>query len=266
MVSRGNTRGRRILAKKDAVYGTVPAPVLARAERDACTWRTVSKRYRHLSIIMNVHAFPFNWIDLAIVALVAIGVTQGRKRGMSEELLDVIKWVLIVLVCSRLYAPLGGMLSSASVFSTLSCYVTVYALVALLIALTFNAIKRRIGAKLVSSDFFGMGEYYLGMVAGGFRYICIILVAMAFLHARYYSPQELQEQAASQERNFGSTFFPTYGTFQQTVFQHSFVGSHVQTFLSPLLIASTAPSEKGLQKHESVRARERGVYDLLDRR
>lgn len=213
-----------------------------------------------------MNALPFNFIDLAIVAIIGVGVTRGRKRGMSEELLDVIKWVVIVFACSRLYEPLGAMLSTATVFSTLSCYVAVYALVALLIALIFSAIRRQIGAKLVGSDFFGVGEYYLGMVAGGFRYMCIILVAMAFLHARYYSPHELQEQAAAQERNFGSTFFPTFGTFQQSVFQHSFVGSHVQAYLGTLLIASTSPEGKGLQKHEAVRAREKGVYDLLDRR
>jgi uncharacterized membrane protein required for colicin V production len=215
---------------------------------------------------MNVNALPFNWIDLAVVAIIGVGVARGRKRGMSEELLDVLKWVVIVFACSRLYQPLGGMLSQATVFSTLSCYVAVYALLALLIHLIFAAIRRQIGAKLVSSDFFGMGEYYMGMVAGGFRYFCVILATFAILHARYYSPQELQAQAAAQQRDFGSSFFPTFGTFQQSIFQHSFVGSHVQTFLGPLLIASTAPDAKGLQKHESVRAREKGVYDLMDRR
>ncbi|HKQ39655.1 MAG TPA: CvpA family protein, partial [Verrucomicrobiae bacterium] len=160
---------------------------------------------------MNLNALPFNFIDLAIVAIIGVGVTRGRKRGMSEELLDVLKWMVILFACSRLYEPLGGMLSTATVFSTLSCYVAVYAMVALVIALIFGAIRRQIGAKLVSSDFFGMGEYYMGMVAGGFRYLCVILVALAFLHARYYSPAELQEDAKTQERNFGSTFFPTFG-------------------------------------------------------
>jgi uncharacterized membrane protein required for colicin V production len=215
---------------------------------------------------MNINALPFNWIDLAIVALIAVGVARGRKRGMSEELMDVLKWVVILFACSRLYEPLGGMLSQATVFSTLSCYVAVYAMVAMAIAIIFGAIRRRIGAKLVSSDVFGMGEYYMGMVAGGFRYMCIILVALAFLHARYYSPGELQAQARQQEKDFGSTFFPTFGTFQQSIFQGSFVGSQVQTFLGPLLIASTAPSEKGLQKTEAIRARERGIYDLIDRK
>src|SRR5687767_15642164 len=105
---------------------------------------------------------PFNWFDLAVVVIIAVGVTRGRKRGMSEELLDVIKWVVILFACGWLYAPLGSMLSSASVFSLLSCYVAVYAGVALLIALLFSAIRRQVGAKLMGSDFFGTGEYYLG--------------------------------------------------------------------------------------------------------
>lgn len=209
---------------------------------------------------------PFNFIDLAVVAIIAIGVARGRKRGMSEEFLDLIKWALIVFACSRLYAPLGSMLSTATVFSLLSCYVAVYAAVALLITLVFSAIRRQVGAKLVDSDFFGMGEYYLGMVAGGIRYACIVLVAMAFINARHYSAEELQAQQASQERNFGSTFFPTFGTFQQSVFQHSLVGTHVRDYLGTFLISSTPPSSRELQKHEGVRARERRVNDLLDRR
>lgn len=211
-------------------------------------------------------ALPFNWFDLAVVAMVGVGIARGRRRGMSEEFLDVIKWLVIVLACSLLYQPMGAMLSDSSVFSLLSCYVATYTLVALLIALLFSIVRRHVGAKLVGSDFFGMGEYYLGMMAGGLRYFCIVLVALAYLHARYYSPEELQAQATVQEQHLGSTFFPTLGTFQQSVFQNSFVGSHVQHFLPTVLIASTPPSAKGLQKHESVRARERGVYDLLDRR
>ncbi len=213
-----------------------------------------------------MNTLPFNWIDLAIVAIIGVGVTRGRKRGMSEELLDVIKWVVILFACGHLYEPLGAMLTTASVFSRLSCYVTVYALLLMSIALIFSAIRKQIGAKLIGSDFFGAGEYYLGMVAGGFRYMCVILVVLAFLHARYYSPEELQAQEAQQQRDFGSSFFPTFGTFQQSVFQHSLVGNQVQTYLGTFLIASTAPDSKGLQKHEAVRARERGVYDLLDRR
>jgi len=214
----------------------------------------------------TVTSLPFNWIDLAIVAIIGVGVARGRKRGMSEELLDVIKWVVILFACSHLYEPLGGMLATSSVFSLLSCYLAVYMGVLLLIMLLFSAIRRQIGAKVVGSDFFGMGEYYLGMMAGGFRYICVILVVMAFLHARYYSPQELQAEVAQQEKDFGSTFFPTFGTFQESIFRGSFVGSQVQTYMGPLLIASTAPETKTLQKHESVRARERSVYDLLDRK
>jgi len=213
-----------------------------------------------------VTSLPFNWIDLAIVALIGVGVARGRKRGMSEELLDVIKWVVILFACSRLYEPLGGMLATSSVFSLLSCYVAVYMAVLLVVMLIFSAIRRQIGAKVVGSDFFGMGEYYLGMLAGGFRYICVILVVMAFLHARYYSPQELQAQAAQQEKDFGSSFFPTFGTFQESIFRGSFVGSQVQTFLGTFLIASTPPETKTLQKHEAIRARERSVYDVLDRR
>ena len=52
------------------------------------------------------------WVDLLVVVLLVVGVLRGRKRGMSEELLDVIKWSLIVLVAGLLYEPGGRWLAN----------------------------------------------------------------------------------------------------------------------------------------------------------
>src|SRR5438876_11781531 len=97
--------------------------------------------------------FNFSWVDLAVALLLGVGLWRGRKRGMSEELLDIIKWVLIVVTAGFLYQPGGQFLAQmTSVFSLLSCYVAVYMGLALLIVLFFSMIRKSVGSKLVGSD------------------------------------------------------------------------------------------------------------------
>ncbi len=211
---------------------------------------------------------PFiNWVDVLIVVLLLLGIVRGRRRGISEELLDVIKWGVIVVACAFFYEPAGVFLAQNSVFSLLSCYVAMYAMIALLILLVFSFIRRSVGQKLVSSDAFGPTEYYLGMVAGMARYACVILVVMAILNARYFSPGEIGTQTKYQEDNFGTKLFPTLSGVQHETFAGSCLGRLTHEFLSPLLIRPTAPEDKKLGEGGSVvRARERAVKETLEKR
>jgi uncharacterized membrane protein required for colicin V production len=216
---------------------------------------------------MRAGSYLVGWVDLLVVILLVVGVLRGRKRGMSEELLDVIKWSLIVLVAGLLYEPSGRWLSQMSVFSLLSSYVFAYVSIAVLIFSTFALIRNRIGEKLIGSDVFGSAEYYLGMVAGGYRYVCVILVAMAFLNARYYTPAEVEASKKYQDWNFGTTIFPTVPDFQHQVFDYSLTGRAAQEYLSVILIHPTARDDKNVGGEGSIRRqRERTISDIMDKR
>jgi uncharacterized membrane protein required for colicin V production len=208
-----------------------------------------------------------SWVDLAALSLLLVGLWRGKKRGMSEELLDIVKWAVIVVACGLFYEPAGRYLASMSIFSPLSCYVAVYMLFALMIVVVFSFVRKGAGAKLVGSDVFGSAEYYLGMGAGVFRYSCIILVAMAFLNARYYTPEEIRANTKYQEDNFGTTFFLTLPDLQQEVFQHSYVGRFTKEYLSVVLIRPTAGDGNSLTGDSNLgRRRERSVYDVLEKK
>jgi uncharacterized membrane protein required for colicin V production len=210
--------------------------------------------------------FTFSWVDLAIVLVVVAGIFRGRKRGMSEELLDIIKWAAILATVAFLLRPIGEMLATSTMFSLLSCYLFTYTAIVLLMALIFGFARRQIGDKLVSSDFFGSAEYYLGMIAGAFRYLCAVVVVLAFLNARYYSPEELAASEASQANNFGDIRFPTLATLQNQVFARSATGNAAREFVPFLLIPSTPPETKELAgANNVVRAREKQVQQLFDR-
>ncbi len=216
---------------------------------------------------MHAGSYLVGWVDLLVVLLLVVGVLRGRKRGMSEELLDVIKWSLIVLVAGLLYEPSGRWLSQMSVFSLLSSYIFAYVSIAVLIFSTFALIRNRIGEKLIGSDVFGSAEYYLGMVAGGYRYLCVMLVAMAFLNARYYSPTDLEAARKYQDWNFGTTIFPTPADLQREVFDNSLCGHLTQDYLNVILIHPTARDDKNIGGEGSIRRqRERTINDIMEKR
>jgi len=214
-----------------------------------------------------MRSFSVSWVDMLVVVLVMVGIWRGKKRGMSEELLDILKWVLIVAVAGLLYEPSGRFLATFNVFSLLACYVWAYLLIAFAVFLTVAFIRKHVGAKLVGSDVFGRAEYYLGMAAGGFRYFCILIVAMAFLNARYYSPEEKQASVRYQEDNFGTRMFPTLPELQDSVFDQSFSGRATHDYLNVLLIKPTAPADKSLSDERSMARRREGAIDqILDKK
>ncbi len=210
-----------------------------------------------------MNSFGLSWVDFAVALLLLWGVLRGRKRGMSEELLDVIKWGLIVVVAGAAYLPLGKMLSQLSVFTLLSSYIFVYIGITIFIFALFAFIRSKVGGKLASAEIFGNAEYYLGMMAGGFRYLCIILVGMALLNARLYSEADLRASFKYQDDNFGSQFFPTLPDLQQQVFKRSLCGKAIQTFIPVVLIKSTPSSSKDIRS-AATRVHARELEEVLD--
>lgn len=216
---------------------------------------------------MKTSDLGLSWVDFVVAILLIAGVWRGRKRGMSEELLDMLKWAVVVVAAGLLYEPAGQLLASMSVFSLLSCYVTAYITIALMVLLFFGFIKQRAGGKLIGSDVFGNGEYYLGMVGGSLRYACVILVGMAFLHARSFNQSAITSWTTYQQENFGSSFFFSLPEVQSEVFTKSYSGRFAQNFLQVVLIRPTAPDDKSLTGEGSAVQRRQGrMNDILDRR
>src|SRR5260370_17049966 len=113
---------------------------------------------------------------------------------MWEELLGLVKWIAILVVCALVYEPLGKIFAG-STFSLVSGYVMAYIAAALVVLALFAGLKRGLGGKLLGSDLFGKAEYYLGMGSGLVRFTCMLLVALALLNPRYFSPEDLKPLA-----------------------------------------------------------------------
>ncbi|MCL4179801.1 MAG: CvpA family protein [Verrucomicrobia bacterium] len=202
-----------------------------------------------------------NWFDAVFLALIAAGIAVGRKRGMSTELLDLIQWALIVVVCSFTYAPLGKELSQFTGFSPVTSSILAYLLVAGGIFGLFLALKRYVGRKLFGSDVFGTTEYYLGMVAGAVRFFLILIFALALFNAPQTSDAELAKRIAAQNESLGAIYFPPLGSIQRSVFRDSLSGRLINEQLSAQLIQVN--SAAGNSRENIWRRRENEVNEIV---
>jgi Colicin V production protein len=193
---------------------------------------------------------PVNMFDVALVVVLMAGVFRGRKQGMSEELLGLLKWLAIVIGCAMLYDPLGRACASSGVLGLLSSYLIAYIAVALMILAAFGFLKRAAGGKLLGGDFFGRSEYYLGMVSGMVRYGCVLLAALALLNARAYSRAEVQAMRTFQDEEYGKEYFPTLQTVQSMVFDRSLAGPWIKDNLGFLLIKRTPPDNEQFHQRD----------------
>lgn len=191
---------------------------------------------------VSTFSLSLSWVDFVVVLVLAVGLWRGRARGMSSEFLDICQWVIIVVAAGLLYEPAGRWLQAvAPNFSLYSAFLFSYTLIALVIYGVFAVLRERVGPKIVGSDIFGSAEYYLGMLAGTIRYACIVLVAMAYLNSRLYTPEDHAAWHKYQDDNFGSRFFVTLPDLQQEVFTGSLIGRLAHHHLQVALIRSTGP-------------------------
>ena len=207
----------------------------------------------------------FSYVDIVVLAALTFGVFQGRKRGLSGELLNVLKWIAIVGVGGITYLPVAQYVRGYFPSLTpLAGNITVYVGLGLILALLFGAIQRSLGERLSGSDAFGAAEFYFGMMAGVVRVACVLVAAMSLINAREYSRVEVQAREKAQEENFGSIRFFRWYSVQSDVFEGSLTGRAVKTYLAPLLISPVSPGGSQPNKSKSKRDGGKRFNEVLD--
>ena len=197
------------------------------------------------------YKLPFNWFDIALLIVLIIGLQRGRKNGLSAELVGTFQWIVLVFGCAIVYGPVADFIrSSTPMFSAFAANLLAYLGSAMLILLIFGGIRKWAAGKLLGSDAFGNGEFYLGMVAGMIKFTCIAFTLLALLNARFYSQAEVKAELKYQNEVYGSDFFPSLYTVQSQVFEKSLVGPWIKNQLSFLLIKPTTPEPTKLARKE----------------
>lgn len=216
---------------------------------------------------MNLDKFGADWFDLVVVGFLVIGFISGRKRGMSNELLPLFQWLLMVVIPSLYYEIVGKKLMGVIPMPTLLAYLGVYIFLALVIKLAFTIIKRMVGEKLVGSDLFGNWEFYFGMVAGMLRWVCVTIMLISVVGATYLRPEDVEANKQKQIKEYGSTFFPSLGELQRDIVYKSIVGKFARKHLSNQMIEPTAYVESNkplLKRLEPGKETEKAVNDILN--
>ena len=199
---------------------------------------------------MTLDNLPIGWFDFAVLIVLLVGILRGRKNGMSEELMPLLQWLAILGAAAFLYQPVGVFIAQIAGSSLLFAYIVAYLLLAAVVKGFFTLLKRASKGKLIGSDVFGRGEYYLGMGAGMVRFACGLVLAMALLNARQFSAAEVTAMQNFQMKEYGSEFFPTLHSVQEHVFVKSFLGPRIKEPMGVLLIQPTAPEVKQLKRKE----------------
>jgi uncharacterized membrane protein required for colicin V production len=197
------------------------------------------------------NGLPFNWFDMAVVVVLGFGLFRGRRNGMAKELLSLLQWLVMVPVCGLGYTMLAGVLAGFIPDKLWNCLVAYLAL-GLAVFIVFTILKQQFDEKLVKSNFFKGGEYYLGMLAGMVRYACVLLFVLALLHAPVYTQAEIAQQTAYDQKNFGGglfagNYFPHLFQVQAAVFKESFLGPRIKDNVGMLLINTGQPGAGGAQ-------------------
>ena len=206
---------------------------------------------------MALNNLPFNWFDVALVAVLGFGMWRGRRNGMTKEVMPMFQWLLLVLVCGMGYPLFAPTYTNTLGTGKLASAVLGYFTLALAVWLVFYILKRIFVPLLTGSNFFGSGEYYWGMFSGMIRFACMLLAALALLNAPVYTTSDIQAHKAYVQRWFGGglysgNYFPDVNTIQEQVFKQSLTGPYLKKYLGTLLIDTAPPSAKQPEKKKPV--------------
>jgi uncharacterized membrane protein required for colicin V production len=211
----------------------------------------------------SLDKLTFGWFDVALVLILAFGFWRGRKRGMSRELLPLLKWLAIVIAGALGYRLLGDELTQSGYIQKIygtkflastAGNVTAYLIIAGFVWAAFAIINNLFKKKVETANAFGGGEYYLGVISGVVRYACIVFFLLALLSAPFYTVEEIAARAAYNKQWFGGglydgNYLGDVPSLQNSVFKKSILGPLIHDHCSALLIEQMAAGGKKPVKH-----------------
>src|SRR2546422_11019099 len=76
--------------------------------------------------MMRISGVTISWFDFFIFIVLLLGLLRGRKRGMSEELLDLVQCLAMVALGAILYRPIGDFAANYTHMTVLVAYIASY--------------------------------------------------------------------------------------------------------------------------------------------
>ena len=181
----------------------------------------------------------YYWFDLITLIVVISGLLYGRKRGLTLELVPLLHWITLIIVCGTFYAPIGAPIARWVEIQPNEAYVFVYLFLAVLVSYGFWTIKRTIAKGLPGSKCFGDAEFPLGAAAAAVRFVCIQFACLALISAQYVPAEELSEQPYFYQAEPGA--LPSPAAVQRGIFLRAKSGRWLKYYFGKWLIAAEPP-------------------------
>ncbi|MCX7872415.1 MAG: CvpA family protein [Verrucomicrobiae bacterium] len=207
-----------------------------------------------------------SWFDFVVIGFLVAGILRGRKRGMSQELIDVFMWVGIVVGSALGYKLVGSLINQKTGLELLWSNVLGYFAIVLVLLIIESILDKLFHDMLVGSDIFGVLEYPLGMLSGAIRFLCMLLLMLALLNAKLVTDAERLAEIEKQKKELGKTYFPTLGEIQDSIFNKSISGKFIKNNLSWCLIQSVpsqTPPAVRRQNEKSIKDQKQRMIDSL---
>lgn len=196
-----------------------------------------------------------NWFDWAALGWVLIGFVRGYQRGLSEEVLRILPWVLGILAAGFFHEKWGGELAGALGLGSIWSQAVVYAGIVAGCLLVFHGLRKWIGEKPVESGAFGWAERPLGMLGGALRYACMVVVLLALLNAPAYTGSEL-DAALRVIHQPGARLYASGAEAKAGIMLDSWLGRFAREHFGSLIIRSKTDLEMANSTDAPTRAKE----------
>jgi uncharacterized membrane protein required for colicin V production len=203
----------------------------------------------------------FGLFDVLLVLAIGVGIWRGKVRGISEELLDMLQWVVLVVAAGFLYSYAGDLLVKTGL-QRLTANIGGYLLIAFVVLILFGFIQKSVGNKLVDSDFFGGWEYRLGAAAGAVRFFCMYVVVLALLSSRFFDAAAVAAERKYQEKEVGLVLVPTWGMAQQMALYDNMAGPYLRQYLSYVLMRPVGYAKLGPDGNTLGKQQQRVLDDV----
>jgi len=203
----------------------------------------------------------FGLFDVLLVLAIGVGIWRGKVRGISEELLDSLQWIVLVVAAGFLYGHAGDLLVKAGL-QRLTANIGGYVIVALAVLILFGFIRKSVGNKLVDSDFFGSWEYRLGSAAGAVRFFCMYVVVLSLLSSRFFDAAAVAAERKYQEKEVGLVLVPTWGMAQRMALYDNLAGPYLREYLSYVLMRPVGYAKLGPDGNTLGKQQQRVLDDV----
>lgn len=195
----------------------------------------------------------YHWFDLITGVVVISGLLYGRKRGLTLELVPLLHWITLIIVCGTFYAYFGAPIARWIEIQPNEAFVFVYLFLAVVVTYAFWTIKRTIAKGLPGSKCFGEAEFALGAIACAARFLCIQFACVSLVSAQYVAEEDLAEPSYFHLPEEGR--LPSPAAVQRGIFRRSKSGRWLKYHFGQWLIAAQppvkydAPIVEGYNKH-----------------